>query len=290
MPGGRHPVALRSARCHSSSRMRGTAKRCCSLSGAPESAASGESDGRTTSGRVTLTMGIGWLIGSTSAIGACCTVATDSRMTASSPTILSSSASERSMRARPARCATSSRVRSAMRASLWAGGGAAFRRSDAGRCAGWKDVPVLTDTATIQAVLDVLGVFVFALSGAVVAVRRGLDLFGVLVLAWVAGVGGGIIRDLFLGITPPVAVSDWQLLAAAVAAAVLVFLLHGRWEELAAAAPDVRWRRLPYAVRLLDAGGLAIFAVNGALVALDRKSTRLNSSHSQISYAVFCLK
>jgi len=147
-------------------------------------------------------------------------------------------------------------------------GGAAFRRSDAGRCAGWKDVPVLTDTATIQAVLDVLGVFVFALSGAVVAVRRGLDLFGVLVLTWVAGVGGGIIRDLFLGITPPVAVDDWQLLAAAVAAAVLVFLLHGRWEEVTAREPDVRWRRLPYAVRLLDAGGLAIFAVNGALVAL----------------------
>jgi len=88
---------------------------------------------------------------------------------------------------------------------------------------------VLTDTATTQAVLDVIGVFVFALSGAVVAVRRGLDLFGILVLAWVAGLGGGIIRDLFLGITPPVAVSDWQLLAAAVAAAVLVFLLHGRW-------------------------------------------------------------
>ena len=104
----------------SSSRMRGTAKRCCSLSGAPESAASGVSEGRTTSGRVTLTIGIGWLIGSTSAIGACWTVATDSRMTASSPTILSSSASERSMRARAARCATSLRVRSGMRASLWA--------------------------------------------------------------------------------------------------------------------------------------------------------------------------
>jgi uncharacterized membrane protein YeiH len=129
-------------------------------------------------------------------------------------------------------------------------------------------VPVLTDTATTQAVLDVVGVFVFALSGAVVAVRRGLDLFGVMVLAWVAGLGGGIIRDLFLGITPPVAVSDWQLLAAAVVAAGLVFLLHGRWEQLSERAPDVRWRRLPFAVRLLDAGGLALFAVNGALVAL----------------------
>lgn len=127
---------------------------------------------------------------------------------------------------------------------------------------------MLTDTAATQAVLDIVGVFVFALSGAVVAVRRGLDLFGVMVLAWVAGLGGGIIRDLFLGITPPVGVSDWPLLAAAVAAAVLVFLLHGRWEEMATRAPDVRWRRVPYAVRLLDAGGLALFAVNGALVAL----------------------
>ena len=137
---------------------------------------------------------------------------------------------------------------------------------------------MLTDTATTQAVLDVVGVFVFALSGAVVAVRGGLDLFGVLVLAWVAGLGGGIIRDLFLGITPPVAVSSWPLLAAAVTAAVLVFLLHGRWEELADHTPDVRWRRLPYAVRLLDAGGLAIFAVNGALVALSAGAGALAST------------
>ncbi len=77
---------------------------------------------------------------------------------------------------------------------------------------------MLTDTASLQTVLDVVGVFVFALSGAIVAVRRGLDLFGILVLGWVAGLGGGIIRDLFLGITPPVAVSDWRLLAAAVTA------------------------------------------------------------------------
>ena len=106
---------------------------------------------------------------------------------------------------------------------------------------------MLTDTATTQAVLDVVGVFVFALSGAVVAVRGGLDVFGILVLAWVAGLGGGIIRDLFLGITPPVAVTDWQLLAAAVAAAVLVFLLHGRWEEVA--APHARRALAPPAVR-----------------------------------------
>ena len=136
---------------------------------------------------------------------------------------------------------------------------------------------MLTDTTTSQLVLDVVGVFVFALSGALLGVRQGLDLFGVLVLAWVAGLGGGIIRDLFLGITPPVAVSDWRLLAAAVLAGLIVFLLHGTWQDVAARAPDVRWHRVPYAVRLLDAAGLALFAVSGALVSLSADAGALAS-------------
>ncbi len=128
---------------------------------------------------------------------------------------------------------------------------------------------MLTDTASLQTVLDVCGVFVFGLSGGLVAVRRGLDLFGVLVLAWVAGLGGGIIRDLFLGVTPPVAVSDWRLLAAAVVAGSAVFLLHGVVEDGAGGRSGGR-RHLTRAVRLLDAAGLALFAVSGALVALSR--------------------
>ncbi len=128
---------------------------------------------------------------------------------------------------------------------------------------------MLTDTASLQTVLDVCGVFVFGLSGGLVAVRRGLDLFGVLVLAWVAGLGGGIIRDLFLGVTPPVAVSDWRLLAAAVVAGSAVFLLHGVVEDGAGGGSGGR-RHLTRAVRLLDAAGLALFAVSGALVALSR--------------------
>ncbi|QIM20359.1 trimeric intracellular cation channel family protein [Phycicoccus sp. HDW14] len=127
---------------------------------------------------------------------------------------------------------------------------------------------MLTDTDSLQTVLDVCGVFVFGLSGALVAVRRGLDLFGVLVLAWVAGLGGGIIRDLFLGVTPPVAVSDWRLLTAAVLAGGVVFVAHGLWEE--SSGSGAGRRHLTRAVRLLDAAGLALFAVSGALVALSR--------------------
>ena len=116
-----------------------------------------------------------------------------------------------------------------------------------GPAAGCEDVPVLTDTATTQAVLDVVGVFVFALSGAVVAVRRGLDLFGVLVLAWVAGLGAASSATCSSASPHRSRSSDWQLLAAAVAAAVLVFLLHGRWEELA--DPHARRALAPAAVR-----------------------------------------
>ena len=63
-------------------------------------------------------------------------------------------------------------------------------------------------------VLDLIGTFVFALSGATAAVKRRLDLFGVLVLSFVAGNFGGITRDLMIGAVPPAAISDWRYLAA----------------------------------------------------------------------------
>lgn len=122
--------------------------------------------------------------------------------------------------------------------------------------------------ATLRLVLDLVGVFVFALSGALLAVRRGLDLFGVLVLAWVAGLGGGTLRDLLLGQTPPAGVSDGRLVGTALLAGLLVFALYGTWRELARRNPDVRWGRASYIVRLLDAVGLGVFAVNGSLLAL----------------------
>src|ERR1044072_6415623 len=57
-------------------------------------------------------------------------------------------------------------------------------------------------------VLDLIGTFVFALSGAVAGVRERLDLFGVLVLSFAAASAGGIMRDLLIGAVPPAAISD----------------------------------------------------------------------------------
>jgi uncharacterized membrane protein YeiH len=113
-----------------------------------------------------------------------------------------------------------------------------------------------TDFASAQLALDLVGVFVFALSGGLVAVKQRFDLFGVLVLACAAGLGGGIMRDVLIGDVPPVGISDWRLLAAAAFGGLATFFFHPGIERVG-----------PF-VKVLDAGGLAAFAVAGSLKAI----------------------
>lgn len=100
--------------------------------------------------------------------------------------------------------------------------------------------------------LDLLGTFVFALSGAFKGRRKNLDWLGISVLAILTGVGGGLIRDMLLGATPPASFQDEWYLVACLAGAVLVMV----------AAPNIskRWNR----VMLADAVGLGLFAALGA--------------------------
>src|SRR5512146_680365 len=112
-------------------------------------------------------------------------------------------------------------------------------------------------------VLELVGIFVFALSGGLVAVRKGLDVFGVLVLAGTTGLGGGFLRDVLIDATPPAALGDWRYLLVPVAAGLLVFWFHpalGRMERT---------------VNVFDAFGLGLFCVTGALKALDYGLGRL---------------
>src|SRR5688572_6054504 len=106
-------------------------------------------------------------------------------------------------------------------------------------------------------VLDLVGIFVFAISGALVAVRKELDVFGVLVLAGTTGLGGGFLRDVLIGATPPAALADWRYLMVPVAAGLVTFWYH----------PAVG--RMERQVGVLDAFGLALFCVTGALKALE---------------------
>lgn len=105
-------------------------------------------------------------------------------------------------------------------------------------------------------VLDLLGTFVFALSGAADGVKNRLDLFGLMVIAFATGNAGGITRDLLIGAVPPAAIHDWRYLAVCLLAGLVTFWWY----------PKIDVHRTP--VLLLDAGGLALFAVTGTQKAL----------------------
>ena len=70
------------------------------------------------------------------------------------------------------------------------------------------------------------GIFVFAITGGLVAVRKQFDVFGVLVLAGVTGLGGGFLRDVLIDATPPAALADWRYLIAPVVAGLVTFVYH----------------------------------------------------------------
>lgn len=114
-------------------------------------------------------------------------------------------------------------------------------------------------TSTALLVADLVGVAVFAASGASAAVAKRLDLFGVLFVGFVAALGGGILRDLVLDEVPPLAFADWRYAATAVVVAAMVF----RWHP--------HLTRLRTTVLVLDAAGLALFTVSGTLRALEAR-------------------
>ncbi len=101
-------------------------------------------------------------------------------------------------------------------------------------------------------ILDIIGTLAFAISGAFRAVKYELDILGVLTLAILTGVGGGLIRDTLLGAVPPVALTDQTYLVVCIGGALIVFylapLIAKRWDVLMG----------------FDAVGLAVFAAIGA--------------------------
>jgi uncharacterized membrane protein YeiH len=107
-------------------------------------------------------------------------------------------------------------------------------------------------------VLDLGGTFVFAISGALLAIRHRLDVFGVIVLSFAAGNAGGITRDLLIGAVPPAAVADWKYVVASAIAGLATFIWHPAADRF---RNDVLW---------CDAVGLAFFAVAGTQKALLR--------------------
>jgi uncharacterized membrane protein YeiH len=110
--------------------------------------------------------------------------------------------------------------------------------------------------AVVQLILDLAGIFVFGLSGSLVGIRKQLDVVGVLVMALVTGLGGGIIRDLLIGANPPAAFSDWRYLLVPLLAGAIAIRFHPRLV------------RIERSIDVFDALGLGLFCVTGSVKAM----------------------
>lgn len=107
--------------------------------------------------------------------------------------------------------------------------------------------------------VDLSATALFAVEGARLGVAAGLDVFGVLVVAFASALGGGIVRDVLIGDVPPASLRSVAYPVAALAAGVAVLLAYG----VAGSVPTGT------AMTTLDAAGLGLFAVTGAVKALD---------------------
>lgn len=114
-------------------------------------------------------------------------------------------------------------------------------------------------TEMIFMAVEMLGTVAFALSGAMTGIKRHLDFFGVLLLGATAATGGGIIRDVLIGSTPPLAFEDYKYMLVAVLTSAALFLCayfsRGRYhaQEL----------RIEFWSNIFDALGLGAFAATG---------------------------
>jgi uncharacterized membrane protein YeiH len=110
---------------------------------------------------------------------------------------------------------------------------------------------------TFQTIIEIIGIISFSVSGAITAIRRNLDVFGVVILALITSYGGGIMRDLILGVSPPAILNQPIYIIITILTAIIVFF------------PFIRkffcLNRKVYEIIMLiaDSLGIAVFAMVG---------------------------
>ncbi|MGJ8634694.1 MAG: trimeric intracellular cation channel family protein [Luteolibacter sp.] len=110
-------------------------------------------------------------------------------------------------------------------------------------------------------IFDLTGVFFFAVSGAIAGRKNGMDIFGMFMLGLVTCIGGGTLRSLLIGATPPPVLTDPAYLSLAMGATIVSLFAEPLWEK---------WKR---AVSLFDAVGLGLFVCIGIQVAQNHGQT-----------------
>lgn len=121
-------------------------------------------------------------------------------------------------------------------------------------------------TEIILFVLEIAGTVAFAVSGTVVAIKARFDIFGVLVIGCITAVGGGITRDMLIGVTPPAIFSKIYIVGIACLASLIVFIVayikRKKFDEIR--------ERIEHINNIFDAIGLAAFTVMGTEIAFTK--------------------
>lgn len=115
---------------------------------------------------------------------------------------------------------------------------------------------------SFQLYFEMIGAVAFAVSGAALGIRKGMDLFGVAMMGMTTAVGGGILRDMMLGQTPPAALRDPTQALVAIAVSVLCFYIW-RWRKT-----ELHNRYADAVLLVADSIGLGIFSAHGAAIAI----------------------
>jgi uncharacterized membrane protein YeiH len=122
--------------------------------------------------------------------------------------------------------------------------------------------------------LDLIGIFAFAISGALLAIQRDFDVVGIAILSMITALGGGLLRDFVLGDTPPPAFTQWEYLAVPLAASAVAFVGHPELE------------RLTQTLLVFDAVGLGLFCVAGTVKALEHGLPSIAAASLGVTTAV----
>lgn len=112
-------------------------------------------------------------------------------------------------------------------------------------------------------IFDILGTIAFAVSGAMVGIGKRMDIFGIIVLALLTAVGGGMVRDVLAGVTPPAALCNITDFTLAVLTAILVSILYMIWP-----LSHLKRQRMAMAYNICDTVGLASFTITGFITGL----------------------
>lgn len=137
----------------------------------------------------------------------------------------------------------------------------------------------MPEYARIDTTLEVVGTIAFAISGALLAIRKNMDLMGVAVLGLTTAVGGGILRDVVLGVNPPSTFVDARYIYCSIISALIVFAICYANKNIISSQTMQNFENIN---AIFDAIGLGAFTVTGINAAVSA------GYYDKITLIIFC--